>query len=164
MTTGSPEIQLRRAVVTDADLVLALIHELAAEEEFPFPVTATPADLKANLLARDSVATTLIASVDNKVVGFVVFYTTFATTTGKPGIHVDDLYIRPAYQGLGLGKVILRHIACIAESRGCARMEWWALKANRRAIAFYERLGARQMDEIALFRMDRDRISQWVEE
>lgn len=146
-------LSIRAARPDDAALLADLIRELAVVERFPDPVTVTPDDLLAYLFGPRPAAQALLAEADGEVAGFAVYYATFATTTGKPGLHLDDLFIRPAYQGRGYGKALLAHVAGIAQQRGCARFEWWALKSNEPALRFYEAVGARRMEELVVHRV-----------
>lgn len=145
-------LEIRPATSADVALLLQLIHELALAEEFPFGITVCADDLKQSLFGPKPAAEAVIAECESKVAGFAVFYETFATTTGRKGLHLDDLFIRPSFQGRGFGRQLLGHVARIASARQCARFEWWSLRTNKRAIDFYEALGVRPMEEILLFR------------
>ena len=142
-----------KATIKDTKLVLCFIKELAKFEEFPDKVTATENDLANNLFSDKSTAEVLICNIDRIPCGFAVYFNTFSTTTGKPGIHLDDLFILPEYQSRGLGTLFLAHLSNIALERGCARFEWWALKSNISAHGFYRHIGARTVDEINVFRL-----------
>jgi len=146
------ELVLKPAEARDAPLLLDLIRELAVAEEFPFPVTVTESDLRTSLFGDQPAAEAVLGLSEGKLVGFAVFYETFATTTGRRGLHLDDLFIRPAAQGNGFGRALLRHLAGIATERGCARFEWWALRTNIKAIRFFQSVGARPMEELVIFR------------
>lgn len=152
------ELHLRPATPADVELLLSFIRELAAFEDFPLPVTATADDLRTNLFGPAPAAQALFGEVDGRPVAFAVFYETFATTTGRRGLHLDDLFVRPAFQGQGHGRAILRHLAALAVARGCARFEWWALRTNDPAIRFYQSLGARRMEELIVFRTQGDAL------
>jgi GNAT superfamily N-acetyltransferase len=146
------DLDIRRAEPADLQSLLDLIHELAAAEEFPFPITVTANNLADSLFGPQPAAEAVLAFAGQQLAGFAVFYQTFATTTGKRGLHLDDLFIRPEFQGCGYGRVLLHHLAQIAQKRGCARFEWWALKTNTNAIKFFQHVGARAMDELVIFR------------
>ncbi len=146
-------LAIRRALPGDAALLAELIRELAVAEDFPHPVTVTADDLLASLFGARPAAEALIAEADGAVAGFAVYYETFATTTGKRGLHLDDLFVRPAFQGLGLGKALLAHVAGIALQRGCGRLEWWALASNHDALRFYAAAGAQRRDELVVHRV-----------
>jgi GNAT superfamily N-acetyltransferase len=93
-------------------------------------------------------------------VGFALYYFTFSTTLGQRGIHLDDLYVRPAGRGHGAGAALLAHVARIGVEAGCARFEWWALRWNENAIRFYERLGASRMGDLHIFRLTGDSLAR----
>lgn len=145
-------LDIRPATPLDLDLLLRLIHELALAEAFPFEVTVSAESLRQSLFGSKPSAEAVIAECGSEVAGFAVFYETFATTTGRRGLHLDDLFIRPAFQGRGLGRQLLAHVARVASHRQCARFEWWSLKTNAQAIAFYEALGVRPLEELLVFR------------
>ncbi|MCE0495461.1 GNAT family N-acetyltransferase [Vibrio salinus] len=144
----------------DSSLILKYIQDLAVAEQFPFDVSVTIQDIETNLFGSDSVATAVIMHFDTIPCGFAVFYYTFSTTTGKRGLHLDDLYIEPEFQGKGIGKKTLCYLARLAEEKECARFEWWALKTNDAAIKFYLRVGAKKLDEISVFRLDKYQLRE----
>lgn len=154
------ELVLKPAEARDAPLLLDLIRELAEAEEFPFPVTVTESDLRNSLFGSQPAAEAVLGFSEGKLVGFAVFYETFATTTGKRGLHLDDLFIRPEAQGNGFGRALLRHLAGIATERGCARFEWWALRTNINAIRFFQSVGARPMEELVIFRTQDESLKE----
>lgn len=158
--TAAGGLEIRAAQPADVALLADLIRELAVVERFPHPVTVTPDDLLANLFGPQPAAQALIAEADGEVAGFAVYYATFSTTTGRPGLHLDDLFIRPAFQGRGYGKALLAHVAGIAQQRGCARFEWWTLKSNQPALRFYEAVGARRVEELAVHRVQGGAIEE----
>lgn len=146
--------EILNASADDTELILRYIRELAIAEKFPFEVSVTKEDIKKNLFGTNPAAEALICYADKKPCGFAVFYHTFSTTTGKRGLHLDDFYVQPEFQGQGLGKKVLGHLAELAIRRRCARFEWWALKTNDTAIKFYKSIGARNLEEILIFRLD----------
>ncbi|SBS34991.1 Acetyltransferase (GNAT) family protein [Marinomonas spartinae] len=148
----------------DSKLILKYIRDLAIAEEFPFEISATLSDIEANLLGKDATAKALILQIDEKPCGFAVYYYTFSTTTGKRGLHLDDLYIEPEFQGNGVGKKTLIYLAQLAKEKGCARFEWWALKTNDSAIKFYSNIGAKKLDEISVFRLNLPQIESLAED
>ena len=150
MTT---ELDIKEAEKTDVPLLPSLIKELAEAEKFPFEISVTKADLEQNLFGEHPAAEVLVFHIGKEPAGCAIFYQTFATTTGKKGLHLDDLYVRPRFQGSGIGKKVLGHIASLANERGCGRFEWWALEWNEKAIGFYESIGARGMQELKIFRL-----------
>ena len=154
------DLMLRAAEKDDTQLLLSLIRELAEAEAFPFPVTVTEGDLRQSLFGANPAAEAVLGFVSDQPVGFAVFYETFATTTGRRGLHLDDLFVRSEHQGKGFGRALLRYIARVAKDRGCARFEWWCLRTNDNAIRFYQAMGARALEELLVFRMDEESLSK----
>ena len=154
------DLLIRAAGPADTELLLSMIRELAHAEEFPFPVTVSADDLQDSLFGPRPAADAVLAYAADQPAAFAVFYETFATTTGKRGLHLDDLFVRPEFQGRGYGKALVAHVAGIARDRGCARFEWWALTTNDPAIRFFSRLGARRMDELVTFRTQGETLEQ----
>lgn len=157
------ELHFKPAEARDTPLLLGLIRELTEAEEFPFPVTVTESDLRDSLFGPHPAAEALLCLSEGKVVGYAVFYETFATTTGKRGLHLDDLFILPEAQGNGFGRAFLRHLAEIATDRGCARFEWCVLKTNINAIRFYQSVGACPVDELLIFRTQDESLKKLTE-
>ena len=120
---------------------------------------ATDPDLHAALFGADPVACCHVAELDGQVVGFALWYRTFSTWQGKPGLWLEDLYVRPEARGTGLGKALLVELAQVAVARGWTRFEWWVLDWNTPAQGFYRSLGAHPEDEWTVWRMDTDRIA-----
>ena len=147
-------LKIEIATLKDADLILEFIKQLAAFEQFPFSVTVTVDDLIENLFGLSPLAEAIICYKNETPCGFAVYYSTFSTTTGKPGLHLDDLFILPRYQGQGIGNKVLSYLSKIAEERQCARFEWWALKTNEAAASFYQSIGADKVEEIDVFRLN----------
>jgi GNAT superfamily N-acetyltransferase len=132
------------AAATPADIpvILELIRELAAYEHLEDQVVATPESLRSALFGAAPSAAAVIARVDAMPAGFALYFHNFSTFLGKPGLYLEDLYVRPAFRGRGVGKRLLVHLAALALSRGCGRFEWAVLDWNRPARDFYESLGA----------------------
>ena len=145
--------------------VLALIRELAAYERLAHQVVATEADLAAALFAPRPCAEVVLAWVDGTLAstpadapaetpaGFALFFHNFSTFLGKPGIYLEDLYVRPAWRGYGVGRRLLAWLADTALARGCGRLEWAVLDWNEPAIGFYRSLGAVALEEWTTFRL-----------
>lgn len=153
MLTAS-NLTIRPAGNPDLPLLVQLIRELAEVEKFPYPVTVTEDDLRESLFGARPAAEALLGFASGRPAGFAVFYETFATTTGRRGLHLDDLFVRPEFQGRGYGKALLGKVAAIARSRGCARFEWWSLKWNQQALGFFASIGARRLEEIVVHRTE----------
>jgi GNAT superfamily N-acetyltransferase len=145
---------IRPATADDVPLIAALIRELADYEKLAHEVRFDEATLAAKLFGARPYAEVVIGEVDGEAQAFALFFHNFSTFEGKPGIYLEDLYVRPAARGAGLGKALLRHLAGLAVERDCARLEWSVLDWNAPAIGFYEALGARQMDEWTVMRVD----------
>jgi GNAT superfamily N-acetyltransferase len=154
VTTRCGRPVIRPARPDDVDVLHRFVVELAETEQFPGEVTAQPADLTAALFGPGAVAEAVLATVDGQPAGFALFYPTYSTVLGRPGIHLEDLYVRPEHRGSGLGRALLAHLAELAVRRGGARLEWWVLHTNDPALRFYARLHARALDEIAVMRLD----------
>jgi GNAT superfamily N-acetyltransferase len=140
-------------------VILELIRELAVYEKEPDAVLATEADLRDALFGADPVASAHVAEQDGAVVGFALWYRTFSTWQGKPGLWLEDLYVRPEARGTGLGKALLVELARTAVAKGWTRFEWSVLDWNTPAQGFYGSLGARPQDEWTVWRVDGDRLT-----
>ena len=151
---------IRPARPDDAGVIHGFIVDLAHGEDFPGSVTAQPADLAAALFGPHPVAQAVLATASGQAAGFALFYPTYSTVLGRPGIHLEDLYIRPGHRGRGLGRALLSHLAQLAVQRGCGRLEWRVLHTNEPALRFYHRLGARVVDEVATLRVDGDLLRE----
>ena len=150
--------EIRSATKDNSELILRYINELAIAEEFPFDISVCKEDLEENLFNSNSSSEAVICYYNNNPCGFAVYYYTFSTTTGKKGIHLDDLYIEPKYQGKGFGKRVMSYLAMLAINNNCARFEWWALKTNDSALKFYKKLGAECLSELSIFRLNSNGI------
>lgn len=152
-TASIPGLVLRPATAADAALVLALVRELAEYERLSHEVVADEATLRATLFGERPPAEVIVAEHEGRPAGFALFFTNFSTFLGRPGIYLEDLFVRPAFRRLGIGAALLAHLAALAESRGCGRLEWSVLDWNEPAIRFYRSLGAVAMDEWTVFRV-----------
>ncbi|ADZ91648.1 GNAT family N-acetyltransferase [Marinomonas mediterranea] len=153
-------LEILPAKIENSELLLKLIKELAVFENFPYEISVTKTDIENNLFKSNPDAEAIICYVNKEACGFAVFYYTFSTATGRRGLHLDDLYIRPEFQGQGIGKKVLRYLSRLAVEQHCARFEWWALKTNDPAIKFYQKIGAKKLDELCVFRMEEGDISE----
>ena len=151
--TDVPGVTLRFATAEDTPVILAMIRELADYERMSHEVVADITRLRQSLFGERRVAEVLIAEKRGEPVGFALFFHNFSTFVGRPGIYLEDLYVRPAARGSGIGKALLVRLARIAVERGCGRLEWAVLDWNEPAIGFYRRLGATAMDEWTVFRL-----------
>ena len=155
----SENFKIRPARVEDVPIILQLIRDLATYERAPDEVTATEEQL-VDVLFRESAAEVLLAFEGESPVGFALFFHNFSTWLGRPGLYLEDLFVKPEKRGKGYGRALLVELAKIARDRGCGRMEWAVLDWNEPAIKFYYTLGAKPMDEWTVFRLTRDGIEK----
>jgi len=141
-----PELAIRAALEEDAPLILQLIKELAEYEKLSHEVVATEDSLRRALFGQRRFAEALIGEVEGEPAGFALFFHNFSTFLGRPGIYLEDLYVRPEFRGSGLGRALLAYLARLALERGCGRLEWSVLDWNEPAIEFYKSVGAAPVD------------------
>ncbi len=146
-STSISNFVIREATSDDRGLVLSFIKELAEYEKLAHEVTADEALLDEHLFGEQPCAEVLIGEYQHRPVGFALFFQTFSTFLGRPGIYLEDLFVRPEYRGQGFGKALLCCLAKIALDRDCGRLDWAVLDWNQPAIDFYNALGARQMND-----------------
>jgi len=154
----SDALTIEPATPDDLPLILALIRELAEYERAPHAVEATEEILGESLFGEEPGAEALIARQGGEPLGFAVYFHNFSTWTGRRGLYLEDLFVRPSARSRGVGKALLTRVAEIAVERGCPRFEWAVLDWNESAIGFYEKLGARPMDEWTVYRMTGDAL------
>lgn len=145
---------IRPAVPGDFRLIIELIYELAEYDRLGHAVRFESAAMREYLFGPRPMAEVLIAEVDDDPVGFALFYYNFSTFEGRPGLYLEDLFVRPQARGLGLGKGLLARLAELAVERRCSRLQWSVLDWNEHAIAFYERLGAKPVEGWTVMRME----------
>lgn len=150
---------IRTATVDEVPLVLRFINDLAAYEKLPHEVTATEELLRRNLFSERKTAEVLLAREDGKDVGFAVFFHNFSTFLGRPGIYLEDVFIKPEFRGRGYGKALTIHIARLAMERDCGRVEFSVLDWNAPALEFYRSIGAVAMDGWTTQRISGDAIA-----
>ncbi len=153
----SPSI--RGAVRDDLPLIAQFIRDLAEYERLSHEVRFDLAALGERLFGLRPYAEVLIGEIDGAPQGFALFFHNFSTFEGKPGVYLEDLFVRPEARGLGLGKALLKRLAEIAIERDCARLEWWVLDWNEPSISLYKSLGAKLMDEWTVMRVDGDALT-----
>ena len=151
--------RIRPATPDDAPIILGLIRDLAEYEKAPNEAVATEDQIRETLFGLRRHAEVVIGCEGIDPVGFAVFFHNYSTWLGRPGLYLEDLFVRPAARGRGYGRQILAHLAAIAAERGCARMEWSVLDWNAPAIGFYRSLGAIPMDEWTVYRLTGDSLS-----
>ena len=147
-------LAIRPASPADLPLIAELIRALAEYEKLADEVRFDEAVLGEKLFGPRPYAEVLIGEADGEALGFALFFHNFSTFEGRPGIYLEDLFVRPEARGRGLGKALLAELARLAMERGCARLEWWVLDWNEPSIGFYRSLGARPMDEWTVMRVD----------
>src|SRR6478735_3524387 len=152
--------QIRPARLDAVPIILQLIRDLATYERAPDDVVATEEQLVEVLFGQRPVAEVLLAFEGESPVGFAVYFYNFSTWLGRPGLYLEDLFVKPEKRGKGYGRALLVELAKIARDRGCGRMEWAVLNWNEPAIKFYQALGAKPMDEWTVFRLTRDEIAR----
>lgn len=144
---------IRRALESECGLILNFIKELAEFEKLLHEVEATEEMIRKNIFEK-RIAEVIFAELNGEPVGFALFFHNFSTFVGKPGIYLEDLYVKPEYRGKGIGKGLLIYLARLAKERGCGRFEWAVLNWNEKAISFYRSLGAKPMNEWTVYRLD----------
>ena len=153
-------LSIRPATPADLPLIAQLIRDLADYEKLLHEVRFDEAVLGQKLFGARPYAEVVIGEIDGAAQGFALFFHNFSTFEGKPGIYLEDLFVRPGARGSGLGKALLAHLAKLAVERDCARLEWSVLDWNSPAIGFYQKLGARLMDEWTVMRVDGTALQQ----
>ncbi len=155
---------IRPARPDDAALLVNLVRELAVYEKLEHLAEGTADDFRVHLFGPDAVAEAAIAERNGEPVGFAIWFVSFSTFRGRPGLYLEDLYVRPEHRGLGIGKGFLAMLAGLAVERGYGRVEWSVLNWNAPAIGFYRSLGARSMDEWTVNRLDGDALERLAEQ
>jgi GNAT superfamily N-acetyltransferase len=173
MTGSPPEVQatneesravtdlvIRPAQPEDAEILVNLVRELAVYEKLEAYARATAADFRAHLFGPQPAAEAAVAEIAGEPVGFALWFRTFSTFRGQPGLYLEDIFVRPGSRGRGIGKKLLATVALRAVESGCGRLEWSVLNWNAPAIGFYQSLGARPMDEWTVYRIDEERLTR----
>ena len=159
MNAADGTFGVRSATPDDVPVILQLIRDLATYERAPNDVSATEDELLKVLFGDKPAAEVRLAFEGETPVGFAVFFHNFSTWLGRPGLYLEDLFVKPEYRGKGYGRALLVDLAQIARDRGCGRMEWAVLDWNDPAIQFYRKLGARPNDEWTIYRLTTDGIA-----
>jgi GNAT superfamily N-acetyltransferase len=144
----------------DIPIILELIRGLGEYERLSDEIVATEDGLRHWLFGERPAAEVVLAYVDTTVAGFALFFHNFSTFLGRPGLYLEDLFVKPEWRGRGIGQRLLVHLAALAVERGCGRMEWTVLDWNELALRFYERMGARVMKEWKLCRLTGDGLER----
>ncbi len=146
-------LKIRPATREDAPVIAGLVRELADYEKLLHEAKATPADFLRELESPNPVIHVLIAEWNGEPAGFALYFFNFSTFVGRPGLYLEDLFVKPALRSHGIGRGLLRALARVARERNCGRMEWAVLDWNEPALRFYQTLGARQMKEWIVHRL-----------
>jgi GNAT superfamily N-acetyltransferase len=152
-------LSIRSATPADISLIGQFIRDLAEYEKLAHEVRFDEAVMAQKLFGPRTFAEVLIGEIEGTPQGFALFFHNFSTFEGRPGIYLEDLFVRPDARGSGLGKALLGKLAALAVERDCARLEWSVLDWNTPAIDFYKALGARPMDEWTVYRVDGDALT-----
>lgn len=158
------DIALRSATEKDIPLIRQFITDLAIFEKLEHEVTATDEILRRNLFGPRPYAEVVIAESAEGAAGFALFFHSFSTFLGQPGIYLEDLFVKPEFRSHGVGKKLLTHLAALAVERGCGRLEWSVLNWNERAIRFYESLGAKPQSEWTVYRLTGEALQELARE
>jgi GNAT superfamily N-acetyltransferase len=148
-----PELEIRVATEADVPEILRFIKELAEYERLSREASVTEETLRESLFGERRVAEVVLGCLGDDPAGFALFFHNFSTFLGKPGIYLEDLYVRPEFRGAGIGRALLVHLARLARERGCGRLEWSVLDWNEPAIEFYKSIGAVPMNEWTVYRV-----------
>lgn len=158
MNPATPSFTLRAAVVGDVSAIVQLIRDLAEFEQLTHLVQVTPEKLRPQLFGEKPAAEAMVAERDGEVVAFALYFTNFSTFLAQPGLYLEDLYVKPAHRGHGIGKALLKRLAALAVERDCGRFEWSVLDWNTNAITVYEKMGATVMPEWRICRTTGDEL------
>jgi GNAT superfamily N-acetyltransferase len=161
--TDVNDLEIRAATEEDAELLFDLILELAAYEKLGDKVTGDAEVLRRSLFEEKAAEALVLETSDGTAVGYAIFFTTFSTFECRSGIWLEDVYVRPEHRRGGIGRAVMEHLAQLAEKRGHVRLEWVALDWNEPALDFYEKLGARGLDDWKILRLENDGIRRLAE-
>ena len=157
-------LNIRPATPADAATIASLVRELADYEKLLSEAKGTTADFQRELESPNPVIRVLIAEWNGEPAGFALYFFNFSTFVARPGLYLEDLFVRPALRSHGIGRQLLRELARIARARNCGRMEWAVLDWNEPALKFYKSLGARPMKEWIVHRLTAAEIAKLADE
>lgn len=160
MPTAHADLTIREATPDDLPIIRRMIHGLAEYERLADQCQATEEKLRGTLFGERRYAECVIARNGTEAVGFALFFHNYSTFQASPGIYLEDLFVLPEHRGLGVGRELLRHLARLAVTRDCARLEWAVLDWNEPAIGFYESLGAQPLNDWTVFRVTGEALQQ----
>lgn len=155
---------IRPARPSDTNAILILVHDLATYERAPDAVEMTAPMLESALFGETPLAQAIVAEQKTEILGFALYFTSFSTWTGKAGLYLEDLFVKPEARGQGIGKSLLQHLAAIAIRHNCARLEWQVLDWNQPAINFYKSLGAEPLDDWTRYRVTGEALTALAKE
>ena len=158
------DFHIRPAAESDVPLILHFIRELARYERLLHEVVATEESLRESLFGERPAAEVALGYQGEEPAAFALYFHNFSTFVGRPGIYLEDLYVKPEFRGRGLGRAMLRHLARLAKERNCGRLEWSVLDWNEPAVRFYKSLGAVAMDEWTIYRVTGAALESLAEE
>jgi len=153
------KLVIRETSESDIPDILTLIRELAEYEKLSYSVTADENLLKENLFGKNKLAYVVFAEYEGELAGQALFFYNFSTFKGKPGIYLEDLYVRPSFRKKGIGKALLNYLVELAKNKNCGRVEWVVLNWNKTAIDFYKSLGAKPLEDWIVFRLSEESFS-----
>lgn len=156
-------IKIRNAVVEDSPIILKFIKDLAVYEKAEKEVTADVKDIQESIFGKDSTVKALICCKEDLPIGYAVYFYNYSTWQGRKGIYLEDLYILPAYRGIGAGYRLLKYLARKAVNEGCGRFEWSVLDWNEPAIHFYQSIGAKPKNEWVIYQLAGDALLKFSE-
>lgn len=160
---NTKELSIRKACQADVPQILSFIRQLAEYEKMSNEVVATEELLTEVLFGKAPSAEVILAYYGNEPAGFSIYFFNFSTFVGRPGLYLEDLFVKPELRGKGIGKALLIHLAKIAVEKKCGRFEWSVLDWNEPAINFYKSLGAKPMDEWTVMRLDGEKLKSLAE-
>lgn len=160
MSTRLPSLRIEEAGEKDVSLILQFIRELAEYEKELARATATQEILRATLFGPEPYVKTAIVYVGEEPAAFAIYYFSYSSFSGLPGLYLEDIFVRPAFRGLGVGKELFTFLARRAGERGCGRMEWSVLNWNESAIGFYEKLGAAPVSDWTVFHLAKKEMEE----
>jgi GNAT superfamily N-acetyltransferase len=155
----SADLRIEPATIRDVPLIFRFIQELAEYEQLAHACVATEEDLRTQLFGPNPVAHTVIAYEGGDPAGFALYFFNFSTFLARPGLYLEDLYVKPALRKKGIGRALLAYLARVASERGCGRMEWSVLNWNEPAIRVYRGIGAQPLDDWTVMRLTGPAIS-----
>lgn len=164
MSNMNNHFKIRQATHDDVALILSFIKELAEYEKLLNEVVATEEVLRETLFGNKPHAEVIFGELDGKPISFALYFHNFSTFLGRPGIYLEDLFVKPEARGQGIGQKMLAYLAHLAKKRNCGRLEWWVLDWNETAIEFYKKLGAKPMDEWTVHRVTGDVLNKLAEQ